>query len=328
MNTIKKSLVLTSILLTIGFSYAYADTMHDNKMMMHEKNISDNSMMKQNMMMNAPSYQIKHGISMHDVKCTTGFSLIFRTSNSSPVCVKLSSVSILIARGWAQSDTMSIMAHTTAGMKDSTSSRGMMNQTMGMNDHVVGKSMMNDNNMINHTMSNGTMKEHSMSVKKESNTSMTKIDKSQFKKAPGLVGITDYINTTPDDLQKTIKGKVVLYDFWTFNCINCIHTIPSLNQLNAKYADKGLVIVGVHSPETPTEKDPNNVRNAVEKYGIKYPVVLDTNFETWNSFGNHYWPRQYIVDPDGYIRYDNIGEGNYDGIENEIQSLLAENKNT
>ncbi|MGI0075770.1 MAG: redoxin family protein, partial [Nitrosotalea sp.] len=328
----------------MGFSYAYADTMQENNsmhdkmmmgnhmsndsMMMHDKNMADNSMMKQNMMMNTPVYQIKHGVSMHDVKCVTGFSLIFKSSDDSPACVKPSSVSMLVARGWAQGDAMGMMDKSMAGMKDSMNSHDMMNQTMGTNDHMMDKSMMNGSNMMNHTMSNDTMKENSIPLEKQSDTSMAKMDKTQFKKVPGLIGITDYINTTPDDLQKAMKGKVVLYDFWTFNCINCIHTIPSLNQLNAKYADKGLLIIGIHSPETPTEKDPNNVRNAVEKDGIKYPVVLDTNFETWNAFGNHYWPRQYIADTDGYIRYDNIGEGNYDGIENEIQSLLAENKNT
>jgi thiol-disulfide isomerase/thioredoxin len=291
---------------------------HDKHMtdsMMHDKHLTD-SMMKQNVMMNTPMYQIKHGVSMHDVKCATGFSLIFKASDGLPACVKPSSVSILVTRGWTQGEAMGMTNKSMTGMKDSMNSHDMANQTMGMDDHMMNKSMSND-----------MMKKVSPSMEKQSNTSMAAMDKTPFKKAPGLIGITDYINTTPDNLQKTMKGKVILYDFWTFNCINCIHTIPSLNDLNAKYSDKGLLIVGIHSPETPTEKDPNNVRNAVEKGGIKYPVVLDTNFETWNAFGNHYWPRQYIVDTDGYIRYDNIGEGNYDRIENEIQSLLAENKN-
>ena len=333
MKIVAKSLFLTFILLVTGFSYAYADTMqgsnpmHDK--MMHDKNAADSSMMKQNMMMNTPLYQIKHGISIHDVKCATGFSLIFRASDSSPACVKSSSVSMLVARGWAQGDVMGMMMnHTMTDMKNSTSSHGIMNQTMGMNDHMMDKPMMDENNTMNNTMSNDTTKENSMPIEKQSNMHMAKIDKSQFKKSPGLLGITGYFNTTPEELQKNMKGKVVLYNFWTRNCSNCIHEIPFVNAWNAKYADKGLLIIGVHSPETEFEKDPNNVKEAVGRYSITYPVALDTNFETWNAFGNHYWPRAYLVDSDGYIRYDHIGEGNYDETEKEIQTLLAENKNS
>lgn len=153
---------------------------------------------------------------------------------------------------------------------------------------------------------------------------VTSVDDSKFKKAPQLIGITDYINTTPENLTQDMKGKVIMYVFWTSNCINCIHTIPSLVALNEKYSDKGLLIVGIHSPETFVEKDPAYVKSTVEKYGIKYPVVLDANFKTWNAFGNIYWPRQYLVDSNGYIRYNHIGEGDYDWIEQKIQGLLDE----
>lgn len=338
MSTIKKSLSLISILLAAGFSYAYADVsqasnsmMHDHmsnsSIMMHDKNLDDKSMMH-NMMMNTPLYQIKHGMSMHDIKCETNFSLIFKASDGLPACVKPSSVSILIARGWAQDSSMGMMDHKMTDVKDSMNSHNMVNKTMGMNDdHMMAKPMMSGNETIKHVMSNDTMKEKTMPLENENDINMVQTDEVKLKKAPGLIGITDYINTTPEDLQKTLKGKVILYDFWTFNCINCIHTIPFLKELNTKYADKGLLIIGIHSPETPTEKNPDNVRNAVKQDGITYPVVLDTNFETWSAFGNHYWPRQYIVDPAGYIRYDNIGEGNYDEIENQIQILLSENKN-
>jgi thiol-disulfide isomerase/thioredoxin len=165
--------------------------------------------------------------------------------------------------------------------------------------------------------------------KTNSTVGIVSIDESKFPKAPELVGITGYINTTPEELKQDMKGKVILYDFWTFNCINCIHTLPYVTALDAKYADKGLLIIGIHSPETVFEKDPNNVQNAVQKFGIKYPVVLDNNYNTWTAFGNIYWPRQYLVDTSGYIRYNHIGEGNYDEIEKEVQSLLAErNQNT
>lgn len=151
-----------------------------------------------------------------------------------------------------------------------------------------------------------------------------KIDKSQFKKAPGLVGIAGYINTTPEQLAKDIEGKVVLYDIWTYSCINCIRTLPYITAWNEKYADDGLLIIGIHSPEFEFEKDLNNVQMAVDKYGIKYPVVLDNDMETWKAFENRYWPRKYIADSEGYIRYDHIGEGNYDETEKVIQNLLEE----
>jgi thiol-disulfide isomerase/thioredoxin len=150
------------------------------------------------------------------------------------------------------------------------------------------------------------------------------IDKSQFKMAPDLVGIAHYINTTPEQLAKDIEGKVVLYDIWTYSCINCVRTLPYITAWNEKYADDGLLIIGIHSPEFEFEKDPYNVEMAVDKNGITYPVVLDNDMETWKAFDNRYWPRKYIADHEGFIRYDHIGEGNYEQTEKVIQGLLEE----
>jgi thiol-disulfide isomerase/thioredoxin len=149
------------------------------------------------------------------------------------------------------------------------------------------------------------------------------IDKSQFKKAPEFDKVTGYINTKPINLSD-LKGKVVLVDFWTYSCINCIRTIPYLVEWNEKYADKGLVIVGVHAPEFEFEKDVDNVKVAVKKFGIKYPVIQDNDKGTWNAYENQYWPQKYIVDNEGFIRYDHIGEGGYAETEKVIQSLLQE----
>lgn len=151
-------------------------------------------------------------------------------------------------------------------------------------------------------------------------------DKSQFKKAPEFTGITSYINTNATKLSD-LKGKVVLVDFWTYSCINCIRTLPYLVDWNHKYSDKGLVIVGVHSPEFEFEKNIDNVKQAVTRFGIKYPVLLDNDHGTWNAFQNSYWPRKYLVDSDGYIRYDHIGEGGYVETENAIKNLLSERSN-
>jgi thiol-disulfide isomerase/thioredoxin len=149
------------------------------------------------------------------------------------------------------------------------------------------------------------------------------IDKSQFKLAPELAKISGYINTDPITLA-SLRGKVVLVDFWTYSCINCIRTVPYLNAWHEKYADEGLVIVGVHTPEFEFEKDYNNVKAAVEKFEIKYPVALDNDKGTWKEYENRYWPRKYLIDNEGYIRYDHIGEGAYAETEKVIQSLLAE----
>lgn len=150
------------------------------------------------------------------------------------------------------------------------------------------------------------------------------IDKSRFKQAPDLVGIANYINTTPEDLELAMSDSVVMYDIWTYSCINCIRTLPHITAWDDKYADQGLLIIGVHSPEFEFEKDLENVRAAVEKYGIEYPVVLDNDKDTWKAFENRYWPRKYIADHEGYIRYDHIGEGAYEETERVIQRLLEE----
>ena len=149
------------------------------------------------------------------------------------------------------------------------------------------------------------------------------IDKSQFKKAKNFTKISEYINTKPISLDD-LKDKVVLVDFWTYSCINCIRTIPHLNEWYDKYSDKGLVIVGIHTPEFDFEKDSNNVKSAVQKFGIKYPVLQDNDKETWDEYDNRYWPRKYLVDDEGYIRYDHIGEGAYNETEKVIQALLSE----
>jgi len=158
-------------------------------------------------------------------------------------------------------------------------------------------------------------------------TAFLQIDKkSNFIKAPELTGISGYINTDNNKAIKLsdYKGKVVLVDFWTYTCINCIRTIPYLNTWYDRYSNQGLVIIGVHSPEFEFEKNFNNVQDAVNKFGIKYPVVLDSDHRTWDAFQNKYWPRDYLIDTQGYIRDDHIGEGGYNDTERAIQTLLAE----
>jgi cytochrome c biogenesis protein CcdA/thiol-disulfide isomerase/thioredoxin len=139
----------------------------------------------------------------------------------------------------------------------------------------------------------------------------------------GLSGATAWINSPPLSAQQ-LKGKVVLVDFWTYSCINCLRTLPYIKAWAAKYKDSGLVVIGVHTPEFPFEKDLANVQKAVRDLGITYPVALDNNSAIWNAFNNEYWPAHYFIDATGKVRYHHFGEGDYDQSERWIQDLLKE----
>ena len=148
-------------------------------------------------------------------------------------------------------------------------------------------------------------------------------EKSKYPRAPDFAGIDRWLNSEPLKIER-LRGKVVLVDFWTYTCINCIRTLPYLKEWDKKYRDKGLVIVGMHTPEFEFEKKYENVLKAVNDYQLKYPVAQDNNYVTWNLYQNRYWPHKYLIDIDGYIRYDHIGEGAYEDTEKMIQLLLNE----
>lgn len=150
------------------------------------------------------------------------------------------------------------------------------------------------------------------------------VQKKNGNPAPELTGIAGYINTDSVKIGDLVGKKVVLVDFWTYSCINCQRTLPYLTMWYDKYHDKGLEIIGVHSPEFEFEKKYENVKRATEKWNIKYPVVLDNDHATWNAFMNRYWPHKYLIDIDGYIVWDHIGEGGYNEAEKKIQELLGE----
>ncbi len=143
------------------------------------------------------------------------------------------------------------------------------------------------------------------------------------KTVPEIRGIASWINSEPITFEEN-RGKVVLVDFWTYTCVNCIRTLPFLKAWHEKYADKGLVIVGVHTPEFDFEKDRDNVIEATEGFGLKWPIAQDNDFKTWRAFDNRYWPAKYLVDKDGYIRYTHFGEGAYEETELWIRGLLEE----
>lgn len=147
----------------------------------------------------------------------------------------------------------------------------------------------------------------------------------KFTFAPEISSPDGFVNTDGKPLTlKELRGKVVLLDIWTYSCINCQRTLPYLNDWYAKYKDQGLEIVGLHTPEFAFEHVLKNVEEASKRFGIEYPVVLDNDYSTWNAYGNRYWPRKYLIDIDGYIVYDHIGEGDYEETEKAIQKALAE----
>lgn len=141
--------------------------------------------------------------------------------------------------------------------------------------------------------------------------------------APELQGAAEWINS-PELNLRDLRGKVVLIDFWTYDCINCQHSLPYVNAWAKKYADQGLVVIGIHTPEYPFERLPANVREAVKKHDIHYPVAVDNQYRIWNAFANQYWPAHYFIDAHGRIRHVSIGEGGYGEQEEVIRALLKE----
>jgi len=144
--------------------------------------------------------------------------------------------------------------------------------------------------------------------------------------APEFLGTQRWFNTPgaqPLTLRE-LRGRVVLVDFWTYTCINCIRTLPFLKAWDARYRSEGLTIVGVHTPEFPFERDAGNVRDAIARNGLRYPVAQDNEYATWNAYGNRYWPAKYLIDARGRVRYVHFGEGDDDRTEAAIRSLLAE----
>ena len=144
-------------------------------------------------------------------------------------------------------------------------------------------------------------------IKTTVETMTTKEKAAKYDRVHEIVNPQGFINTAPLKLADIAGKKIILVDFWTYSCINCQRTLPYLNAWYEKYKDQGLEIVGVHTPEFKFEQEIGNVTQAVKKYGIQYPVLLDNRYETWTAYGNRYWPRKYLIDIDGFIVYDHIG---------------------
>ena len=168
-------------------------------------------------------------------------------------------------------------------------------------------------------VSSETLSDHDRSSDAKSETN----DLTDAVSVPELRGTDKWINSNPFTLESQ-KGKVVLIDFWTYTCVNCIRTLPYLRLWHEAYADAGLVILGVHTPEFEFEKVYENLLRATQEFSLEYPVVQDNQFETWKAFGNSVWPAKYLIDQEGVIRYTHFGEGKYQETEQAIRKLLAE----
>lgn len=140
--------------------------------------------------------------------------------------------------------------------------------------------------------------------------------------APSLEGATHWLNSAPLSPQD-LRGKVVLVEFWTHECINCLHVLPHTKALYERYKDDGLVVIGVHTPEYDEERDPASVRAAVARLGIAWPVALDNDYRIWNAYRNQFWPALYLIDRDGHVVYRHVGEGGYDRTEAQVRQLLG-----
>src|SRR6266576_880435 len=147
-------------------------------------------------------------------------------------------------------------------------------------------------------------------------------DLQDYGNAPDFAGISAWLNSKPLTVS-SLRGKVVLVDFWTYSCINCLRTLPHLEAWDKRYRKDGLVIVGVHTPEFAFEHVVSNVRDAVHKLGVRYPVAIDDGYHTWDAYQNNSWPAEYLIDRNGHVREIRVGEGDYDGTEGKIRALLG-----
>ncbi|WP_055075913.1 thioredoxin family protein [Pseudanabaena sp. 'Roaring Creek'] len=158
--------------------------------------------------------------------------------------------------------------------------------------------------------------------KPKSEVTTVAVNNTSGQKLQEFQGISQWLNSNPLSIQD-LKGNIVMIQFWTFSCINCQRTLPHVTGWYDRYAAKGLKVIGVHTPEFAFERDANNIKDAIQKHGIHYPVPIDNEFKTWRAYGNEYWPHIYLADRQGNIVYDHIGEGAYDLTEQTIKQLLG-----
>ncbi|MBK5231649.1 MAG: cytochrome c biogenesis protein DipZ [Thermoleophilia bacterium] len=200
----------------------------------------------------------------------------------------------------------------------------LVNPTKSLEDSDSARDALVDIRDVNHSKAAQQLANGVAAAREESTP--PKADLPVLGTAPEFAGNQRWFNTPGDNplTLASLKGRVVLVDFWTYSCVNCIRTQPYLKAWDERYRDKGLTIVGVHTPEFPFEKDAGNVQDAIDRAGLKYPVAQDNDFVTWDAYANQYWPAEYFIDAEGKVRFAHFGEGDYDEKEDVIRELLAE----
>ena len=200
-------------------------------------------------------------------------------------------------------------------------------QEMDNNEIINGEdvlSLSKDELLDKTTQSTGTNNILQNNGQTQTQAPIIKPAKPSFPQFKEIVNPAGFVNADNITIGEFIGKKIVLIDFLTYSCINCQRTFPYINAWHDKYNNEGLQIIGIHTPEFAIEKNSEHVREAMQKYGIKHPIVLDNTYSTWNAYGNNYWPRKYLIDINGNIVYDHIGEGAYAQTEMKIQELLRE----
>jgi cytochrome c biogenesis protein CcdA/thiol-disulfide isomerase/thioredoxin len=208
----------------------------------------------------------------------------------------------------------SFLVNPTEGLEDTASARAALSDVRGESAHGVGAKATSAAAAVE------------AAAGKRSPRRVKASGLPVLGKAPEFVDNQQWFNTPGDKplTLRSLRGRVVLVDFWTYSCINCLRTLPYLTAWDRTYRKDGLTIVGVHSPEFPFEKDAGNVKEAIERNGIHYPVVQDNDLATWDAYGNQYWPSEYFIDAMGRVRFVHYGEGEYGEKEKIIRELLAE----
>jgi thiol-disulfide isomerase/thioredoxin len=185
---------------------------------------------------------------------------------------------------------------------------------------IVGAGMALASRSFRQTAALATSQSTSPDISKDA---PTRIAAGSDKSLPEFQGISEWLNSSPL-VVADLKGKVTLVQFWTFSCINCQRTLPYVVQWHQKYADQGLKVIGVHTPEFSFERDKDNIQKALNQHQITYAVPVDNDYKTWGAYGNNYWPHLYLADRQGILRYDHVGEGAYDQTEQTIRQLLSQ----
>jgi len=226
--------------------------------------------------------------------------------------------------------TIALLGQRIVGKLDRASDpRGWFKRSLGVLFLVVGIAIMTgaDKKVETFILDSGYYDVTGIETKLLQQSESADIKASEESKGTPYIEITNpsgFVNSEPFELKDLVGKKVILLDFMTYSCINCQRTYPYLADWYEKYKDDGLEIVGIHTPEFAFEKDIDNVRDAMVRFGLKFPVVLDNDYGTWNAYGNRYWPRKYLIDVNGNIVYDHIGEGGYEETEEKIVELLKE----